>query len=403
MKFIAKIAAYISFGISLFSIIASTILFTYTTDYKLEKLSYDVCNYNKVSYDNLNNSILSISFNDHSKDYNGYYSLHNKFYGNDFVKSSRFISDNCYDIINVNGDSYNVRFIAQNVFSKQQKAKNTYVLDYAQYALYNTFDFKDSRGTDFCFISENIAKQLLIEKGYNVTNENKIDYYNSLCASSNNDGTLFSYHAPNGKIFTLSVLGVLKSNYGSAYQCTKKSIGDENFILTWLPFKYPSYFDFSYEIDLKLNPYGNKNTFKFCMSKYSDELNYNMQIRQYNNEGKYEVNNILTQQYYNVIYTGTNSSMYYYIALSIVLVCFILFFTFNLISFKSTNKSVSIVLSCYIVLFVLYGIVANFIFVYPLTTLVFLVYIINYAFLGRKQLYEFFKSILAKIKTKFIR
>lgn len=403
MKVIAKIAAYISFVISLLSIAASTIFFTYTTDYKLEKLSYDICNYNKVSYDNLNNSILSISFNDHSKDYDSYYSLRNKFYENDFVKSSRFISDNRYDINNVNGTSYNVRFIAQNVFSKQQKAKNTYVLDYEQYALYNTFEFKNSRGTDFCFISESIAKQLLMEKGYDMTDENKVDYYNSLCASSNNEGTLFTYYTLDGKKISLSVLGVLKSDYGTAYERTKKSIGDENFILTWLPFKYPSYFDFSYEIDLKLNPYGNKNTFKFCMSKYSDELNYNMQIRQYNNEGKYEVNNILTQQYYNVIYTRTNSSRYYYIALSIVLICFILFFIFNLISFKSTNKSVSIVLSCYIVLFVLYGIVANFIFVYPLTTLVFLVYIINYAFLGRKQLYEFFKNIMAKIKAKFIR
>lgn len=403
MKFIAKIAAYISFVISLLSIVASTILFTYTTDYKLEKLSYDICNYNKVYYDNLNNSILSISFNEHSKNYNDYYTLHNQFYKNDFVKSSRFVSNDYYELKETNGCQYKVRLIAQNVFSKHQKTKNTYVLDYSQYAVYNTFEFKDSKGTDFCFISESIAKQLLMEKGYNVTDENKVDYYNSLCASSNNEGTLFTYSTLDGKKISLSVLGILRSDYGTAYERTKKSIGDENFILTFLPFKYPSYFDFSYEIDLKLNPYGNKNIFKFCMSKYSDELNYSMQIRQYNNEGKYEVNNILTQQYYNVIYTRTNSSRYYYIALSIVLVCFILFFTFNLISFKSTNKSVSIVLSCYIVLFVLYGIVANFIFVYPLTTLVFLVYIINYAFLGRKQLYEFFKNILAKIKTKFIR
>lgn len=402
MKFIAKIAAYISFVISLLSIVASTIFFTYTTDYKLEKLSYDICNYNKVSYDNLNNSILSISFNEHSKNYNDYYTLHNQFYKNDFVKSSRFISNDYYEFNETNGSQYKVHLIAQNVFSKHQKTKNTYVLDYSQYAVYNTFEFKDSRGTDFCFISESIAKQLLMEKGYNVTDENKVDYYNSLCASSNNEGTLFTYSTLDGKKISLSVLGILRSDYGTTYERTKKSIGDENFILTFLPFKYPSYFDFLYEIDLKLNPYGNKNIFKFCMSKYSDELNYNMQIKQYN-ERKYEVNNILTQQYYNVIYTRTNSSRYYYIALSIVLVCFILFFIFNLISFKSTNKSVSIVLSCYIVLFVLYGIVANFIFVYPLTTLVFLVYIINYAFLGRKQLYEFFKNILEKIKTKFIR
>lgn len=402
MKFIAKIAAYISFVISLLSIVASTILFTYTTDYKLEKLSYDICNYNKVSYDNLNNSILSISFNEHSKNYNDYYTLHNQFYKNDFVKSSRFISNDYYEFNETNGSQYKVHLIAQNVFSKTQKTKNTYVLDYLQYAVYNTFEFKYSRGTDFCFISESIAKQLLMEKGYSVTNENKIDYYNSLCASSNNGGALFTYYTPDGKKISLSVLGILRSDYGAAYERTKKSIGDENFILTLLPFKYPSYFDFSYEIDLKLNPYGNKNTFKFLMSKYSDALNYSMQIKQYS-ESEYKVNDILTAQYYNVISTRTNSSMYYYIALSIVLVCFILFFIFNLISFKSTNKSVSIVLSCYIVLFVLYGIVANFIFVYPLTTLVFLVYIINYAFLGRKQLYEFFKNILEKIKTKFIR
>jgi len=405
MKFIKKIAIYISFVISLFSIVTSALLFTHTTDYKLEKLSYNICNYNKVSYDNLNSSILSISFNDHSKNYKDYYVLNNKFYENNFIKSSRFISNDYYEITEANesSSSYKVHFISQSVFSKYQKGQNTYVLDYAQYALYNTFEFKYSKGMDFCFVSESIAKQLLMKKGYNITDENKIDYYNSLCASSNNEGTLFTYHAPDGKKFNLCVLGVLKSNYGIAYASTKKSIGDENFILSWLPFKYPSYFDFSYEIDLKLNPYGNKDTLKFCMNNYFDELNYKIQIKQYNEESGYKVNNSLTNEYYNIFYTRNTNNTFYYVALLTILICFVLFFIFNLISFKFNNKSISIVLVSYLILFACYGVLANFIFVYPLTTLVFLVYAINYLFLGRNQLYEFVNKIVAKIKAKFIK
>lgn len=402
MKLINKMAAYISLVISIFSMVVSTILFTQTTDYKLEKLSYNVYDYNKVTYDNLNASMLSVSFNEHSKNYSGYYFLQSKFYNNNFVKDSRFVSNECYETVDINTNTtYNAHFISQNVFSKQKKDEHNYILEYGKYALFNTFQFSYAKSNDFCFISEDMAKKILVARGHKITEENKIEYFDSLCFDGNKDGIIFEVPVSNEKKIKLAVLGVIRSDFGS-YKSTQKSVGSNDFILTWLPFKYPSLFDFSYEIELKVNPYGNKDTFKFCMSRCTDITKYDIKIKQYNGTA-YDINESLTNEYYSVINSLSNSSAYYYTALAIVFVGFILFFIFNLISFKTTNKSISIVLICYFVLFILYGIAAQFIFVYPLTTLILLVYFINYLFLGRKQLYEFFSKIMAKIKTKFDR
>ena len=394
MKFLRNIAAYLSFVVSLFSIIVSALLFTYTTDFKLEKLSYDICNYNATTYDNFNSSMISISFNNLQNNYKNYFILQNKFLGNDFVDGFRYVSNEPYDIINTDtGLTHQVHFIAQNVFSKQKKSENTFVLDYKQYAVYNTFDLEYSRGTDFCFISEELANKILTQKGCAVTEENRIELYNSLCATNENRGTLFTYEDVSGKKISLSVLGVLKSTYGKAYSQAKKSL---------LPFKYRDLFNFNYEINLKINPYGNKNTLAFCMNNYKDETNYKMQIKQFNGSG-YTKNDILTEEYYSIMSTLSSSATCYYYALFVIVLGFVIFFLFNIISFKSTNKSIFIVLVCYLLLFIAYGVIANFKFIYPLSTLVLLVYLINYVFIGRKQLYEFFSKIMEKIKTKFAR
>lgn len=397
MKFIKKISTILSFFISLFSIIITSVLFTHTTDYKLEKLSYNICNYNKVTYSTLDSTILSISLDNVSNIYKEYYYLQNTFRNNHFVKDTRFISNDSYDIVDdYTNSTYNVYFVSQNVFSKRKIDEYTYVLDYNNYAVFDAYTLNDYNRTDFCFITEGLAKKILTRHGFDVTEDNKLQLYKKLY-SFNNDDISLTYKASDGKQFSFGILGVLKSNYGIAYKNTTKEIGSEDFLLAYIPFKYPNYFKFSYNIDLKLNPYGNKSVFKYCMDNYSNNDNFSMKFKK-NIDGKYIADNALTQRFYEIIYTSANSKIYYYNALTILIVCFILFFILNVISLKNNAKFDKIVLICYTSLFIAYGIVANFVFIYPLTTLIILVYLINYLFLGRSYIYEFIHNISSKFK-----
>lgn len=403
MTKLQKIIPYLSFFISVFSIISSCFLFSNTSDYKLEKLSYDVCNYNKVSYSNLDSSILSIKFNEHSQNYKNYYTLQNQFYNNRLVNGARFISNNIYKVINEDDKvEFDVNFISQSTFSKNKKNDITYVLDYNQFAVYDNFSLSDSGGADFCFITEEIAQKLLIKKGYDITDNNKIELYKTLYFTKNNGGTTLNYTTIDGKKIALRVLGVLKSHYGTEYQSTKKVVGNENFILTWLPFKYPSYFDFSYIIDLKLNPYGNKETFKFCLDRYSNRNDYTLSIKQHN-DIQYEVNSKLTEQYYAIAYNNQFSSKIDNIIAIALIISFLLCFILNLISLKiGSSKEFYVILIFYILLYVVLGIVSMFTFIYPIISLVFLIYFINYFALGGKCLYGKITKFLSKFNKKSI-
>lgn len=397
MKFVKKISTILAFFVSLFSIIITAILFTQTTDYKLEKLSYSICNYNKVTYSTLDSPILSISLDNNSNIYKEYYYLQNTFRNNSFVKGTRFISNDSYNIIdNYTNSTYNVRFVSQNVFSKRKIDNYTYALDYNQYAVFDAYTLSDYNRTDFCFITEGLAKELLVQHGFDVTEDNKLQLYRKLY-SFNNDDISLTYEASDGKKFSFGILGVLKSDYGTAYKSTLKDIGNENFVLAYVPFKYPNYFKFSYNLDLKLNPYGNKSIFKYCMEKYSNDDNYTMKLKRFVN-GEYFDDSVLTQKFYEIIYTSANSKIYYYDAIIVLIICFILFFVFNVVSLKSGDKYNKIVFICYILLFVIYGIVANFTFIYPLTTLIIVVYLINYVFLGRGYIYELIHKISSRFK-----
>lgn len=401
MKILYKISSYISFVFCLASIVVSTILFTYTTDFKLEKLSYDICNYNKESYDNYDNSIISISFNTKSPTYKEYYRLQNTFNNNRFINSSRLISKHNYLLTSSNlSNQFNVKMISQSTFSKHKKSDDIFALDYNQYAVFNAYELSYANGNNFCFITEKIANSILNGLGYNDLNEtNKVEYYKILCANKSNKGITLKYNSLDGAEFNLCVLGVIRSDYG-AYASTKKAIGNDDFVLTWLPFKYQNYFEFTYDIDLKVNPYGNKKVLSFLMNNYSNESDYSMAIKQYDGNVYYNNNNLI-KEYYNIIYASSRSSIYYNTAVSFLLVCFIAFFVFNIISFKHFNKGLYITSIFYYVLFLIYGIVANFIFVYPMTTLVCLVYLLNYIFLGKEKINEYVIKILSKIKEKF--
>lgn len=405
-KILPQITVYLSFLISVLGIITSSLYFNKTSDYKFEKLSYDICNYNEVTYlDDDAPTIISLTFNEapENRNYSSMFAaLTNKFSFNKFVRDYRLMSTTPLPMSDsVNGDNYNITILTQNLFFGTKLSENTYAFDYRRYATYNKTDVRSFSNGDFCFVSESLAQKLLKAHNFNVTEENKLIMYDLLDATSSNSlGIEIVDESNPERTFRYHILGVLRSDYRGAPKAQERvETLDSEFMLVYTPFRAGRFFDLKFEVDLKINPNGNKDTFNYFQRYLGDER-YNVEFNTLSSENKYVKNDKLTNQFIDACETikfDKSNNIYAY---TFFIISFLIYFILSLINMNSSPTNVFIVFILYVISFVAYGIIANYTFIYPISTLIMLMFILYYTFIERKKIYETICKCFKKFRRK---
>jgi len=392
-KKVANISIYLSFVVSILGVALSSIYFNKTSDYKFEKLSYDMFNYNEVTYlDNYDAAIMELSYNKNFTERNYtslYLNLNGKFQKDKFIKDYRFMSTSPLKMSDSKtGNDYNISIISQNVFSQAELGANKFAFDFRKYATYYKVNVR-TYANDFCFVSESLANKLLMAHKYTVNESNKIEMYSFLSAGTENNLDVYINDSNNAeKSFSYQVLGVIRSDYGSAKN-TQKRVEAENadFILAYSPFKYGKYYDFMYEVDLKINPTGNKDTFNYFKRFLLDDA-YNVKIKTKSSENKYIENEELMSKYKeacDTIVTDKKNTLY---ACIIYIAFYVIFFILSILYMDASSEHVIITFALYAVAFIIYGIISNFTFIYPYISLMVLMFVLYFVFVERKKIYE---------------
>jgi len=398
-KILTKWSSIISFALSVILVVCSLLIFRNTSDYAFEKLSYDLYDYNKITYvDNYSRKVLSISRNNsviEEKENNSelnylfYYFSRNTYACKDF----RYISQKAFTMKDsTNNTNYSIKVLTQPTFYATER-NGKFLLDYRKFASL----FNSNKGVatyDFCFVSEHLAKKILLSHGITVTDENKLDAYRKLIRQEKDE---LNIRLVESEERNYSIVGVLDSKYGSYSRVQQISeMYNADFILAYTPLLYSNQYKMDFDIDLKINPHGNKTVFKEAIETIK-EKNYSISIKEEENN-RLVVNEKFTKDFLNSVLKMENDKKYSILLLLVLLILYGLNFFCELFNRKNPKKIIGISFILFNLLFVVYGIIAYFSFIYPLVTMILLLcYLFYYLTTGRKIYEEYIKKSKERI------
>lgn len=336
-----------------------------TTNFKLDYLSYKLIDYNKVpgnsSYDS---PILNIKKLNSTGEY-----CHNLFYNfhyNLLCNGGREIVENktcLYPTINGESFELDLKLTIQPTYSISSinggsEEIEYHHIDFGQY--YSYFPDIDNRhrgsaDTSFIYISDTLADKLI--NIYGITG-NRIEAYKQLV---NDERYCFlPMKIDDNNIVPLSINNILYSSfqYGQSKRMTSL-YGD--FGLIW-PHRIKQYLDFSFDIDLKTNPFGNKKIVNQVI-----QLGYSADNSVFSiidsKAGIYSYNKELSS-YLNDAISFKHNIACYILFVSLLILVFLLVLVAPKIFFKKVNKVFCTIV--YLIFFVIYGIIASYTYIYPL-------------------------------------
>lgn len=354
-----------------------------TSDYKLDKLSYQIVDYNEHSYNDFVSPIMNVSSNISNYTYS---SLFSQMLNYSFVEGYRLVSTNNVLISDeLNSKNYDVRFVGaptsraineETITAKNGEETTAYVTDRSDYYCYFYRDKSNTYNQNtFLYISDVLADNLLID--YNLSS------YEELI------GKTFSFNSDNSEqeetSFSLAIDNIIYSDYGNAPRIREiygDNFGFTSFIATS---NKNEYLLNHFEMDLKLNPYGNKTTFELVndvcpISDYTISFSlYDYKLNEYYN------NSSLDETYINSF--SSTSNLYLFIAFFSIIIVGFAFFSLSYFTkiFPFSPKLTFIFDLIVIGGFVIYGVVANFIYIYSLHTLFVLLVLFVLILCNRKE------------------
>ena len=140
-----------------------------------------------------------------------------------------------------------------------------YMIDYAQYYAYfarPVHDFRNQTPQGFVYISDTLADKLVEKHG--IEGPTKLDRYNQLLSNSEYS-VLPLYSSVFNEEVNITITNIVHSNIEEGQGKRMLALYDD-FALIWLVESVSKKLEYSFEIDLKNNPYGNKKAINFLNS-----------------------------------------------------------------------------------------------------------------------------------------
>lgn len=387
-----------TFLIFCFGSIICGVLSSFLLDFKLDYFSYTCVDYNSETQlsSTFEPTILNIK-KDFSVDEKKQYSdLHNHFYYNMMVGACRQKIDNSISFNLSSSFSVSTQLLTQPTFSIETVEKETggYYLDYGQYYSYYSDDILGPRGylstrfncDGFVFVSDILADELI--SFYNIAGDNP---YEELITNEDYAVLPVTIDGEASSI-NLCINNILYSDKRNGDRT--QELYDSFALIPYYP-AVMNKLDVSFEIDLKTNPYGNKTCFKDINTMGYTIANSSYSIYSYSGaENKYLLNAKLSDDLVKAWSNGNDVLVY-----SIFIVLFLLglgsIIYLSIINTKFARKELlSYLLS--LGLFVIFGIVCSFIYIYPLYCLFPLSSLLFVYIIKRKEIRNEIKNLFRK-------
>lgn len=362
---------------------------SFTQDYKLDKLSFDIINYNKIlGNSNYKSPILTITKTKDKIEKDGtpfYNDLFNVFHYNMLDNGARTIVDSSTKLSFNNSEIADCELVltTQPTFSIVKKNLGTednpvYHVDSGQYYSYFPEIVDRHRGgitTSFVYISDTLANKIV--DVLNVPGETIIEKYKNLVI---NESYCYRQIVINGsESVPIAINNVLHSDYKDGQAIRFNELyGD--FALIWAD-RIKDKIELSFEIDLKTNPYGNKKIVKMIEEIGYTAPNSLFSIKTFDSDS-YTINLDLSSRLELALKTSDNALNYIpfiLVQLASLAFCYI-FCRKNVLTFNKIQANISL-----LALFALYGVIVTFTYNYPLysiTPLLFLVFWFGFILLG---------------------
>lgn len=379
----------------LFSLLCGS-LFSFTQSYKVDYLLTEINAPNQHNYYNgFISPYLKIKKNDEESKKNGirYSNLMNYSYYNPFINSCREVVDNevsvCFD------EKTTVKIVTQNVFqiANDKNAANLYTVDMNMFYSYiSQNDIKDilpnnytvRNGCDsFAYISDTLADKI-------------VSYYNLECydnpyleiIKSDTYSTLELNVDGSESTIKLCINSILSSKHRFATQI-HDIYGD--FALVFLNGGVQKYLNsLSFDIDLKVNQYGNRRIINDVKSLGYNPNNSTFHFYSYDYSAHgYYFNEKISNSFANV---QKNSFLPEFVAFIIVTIGIVALILLSLIKRKiKTFERLSFF--SLLIVFSAYGFLANFIYIYPYWSLFPIIGLVIILALNWREVFNFEKNI----------
>lgn len=348
-------------------------------DYKLDYLSFQMINYNKVlGNGEYNSPILSVTKTDDKIKEDGtpfYNDLFSVFHYNMLVNGARTvsISDTSLLLNNADSTSFSLALTTQPTFSIDKKNLATdedpvYHIDLGQHYSYFPEIVSKHRGdntTSFMFISDTIANKLI--ETLNVPGETLIQRYQNLIVDEQYCFQKLMIDGSNTANVVIN--NILHTDYAEG-QSSRMFELHGDFALIWAD-RIKDKLSMSFELDLKTNPYGNKKAIKNieALGYTGSNSIFHLKICRSNT---YAVDVRLSKTLNEALRVGNNVFSYLPFVLIQVISCGFCFFINRKPFIQMNKRIVSLVLLC---MFMTFGIIVTFTYNYPLFTVTPLVFI----------------------------
>ncbi len=381
---------------------------SHTIDYQLDNFSYMLNDYNSHNYySDFYPPVMSI----HRDDGGAYRNLFDEFYYSDFVQSCRVRIDNVHEVLIDSGEQNSeLGIFTQPTFSLKEEPHSDggYLLDYGQnLAFFNPSTLQPIIGNSlarrygadaFIFVSDTYANKLIDHYGIDPNFElSKEDKYLELI--TNEQYCMIKLIFENDFEVTLCINNIIISTsidsprYLSLY-------GD--FGLVHYSSNFQNHISTTFEMDLKVNPFGNKSVFSSVKKLGFDEENSTIEFMKYDySNGEYygdEINATLNAKYRD-IWLSQNDYLWQTIFI-VILIAIITAFTLILLLRRNVFYNSPAPFYAISILFIFYSIIANFVYVYPFFSICpLLLWIICFVY-GRKEIKRDYVDIFEKIFRK---
>lgn len=341
----------------------SALLYTQTTNYKIDHLAYNINDYNKHYYgNNTKRPFVKINKRDSHQLYNDLFS---QFYYSDDSGSVRQYMDNeCVFFTDDGVINKKVTLYTQSTFSiTDSEAKDGgYRIDYGLFHSYFSDPNKSYLGIHFecdsyVFISDTFADILLDYHNLPSSEETKIESYKKLI--SEEQYAVLKVKIDNDTVVRLSINNIIYSSKRTGPRCLEFN---NYFGLISFPY-FSKLLKPCFEIDFKTYAY----YITSVLSK-TDQLGYNRDNSEfsfftYNYDDKlYELDSSVTDAFTKIDFHGKTSVIFsslFYVSLLLFSSAF--FFIFKIL--MSKRKDTIICLFSMFFLLTLYSVLANFIYI----------------------------------------
>lgn len=377
--------AFVVFALFLLLPITPSFLLINTRDYLLDNLSYQINNYNSESM--LDNgyqpTVLSLEKSE-AKNKEKYQTLYRNFYYNPTNGIVRLKSDCDFYC----GDN-KVTMLSQPTFSifEDKKASGFYDLDFRLFEVYYCHeifasrDYLKPRGDceTFVFISDSFAEKLVNKYGL----QNKEEPFRELIENYYS----LSFQNDNGEIFKASINNIVSTSTRTGPRT--KELFDDFALVYELTTSLDKLLSFNFEIELKDNAFCVKKTINDVEALNYSYKDYNYSILKYSpSENKYFIDGLLTEKLNHILLKSWNDFLpTLFLAISFVLPFFLYFVCRYLIK----PNHYYMVIFLFLVVFLIFGIVVNFCYIYFYWTLPFVFSSISLLILSRKEVSYVFK------------